>query len=91
MVSLFSLPDANVLSDSSGTVYLCEPLADLGGLLVVPVTSILSVVSMFPDMQVTQDGHISETGKFSLMRHAYIELAHLSDGGLFDDDDDDPV
>ena len=87
LVSLFSLSDANILSDSSSTVYLCERLAGPEGLVIMPVTSILSVVSMFPEMQVTQDGHI-ETGKFSLMRHAYIELAPLSDGGLFDDDDD---
>jgi hypothetical protein len=88
MVSLFSVPDPTVLSDSSKTVYLCDPLDGPDGLLVIPVTSIHSVVSMFPDMEVTQDGRISETGKFSLMRHAYIELAHISDGGLFDDDDD---
>ena len=88
MVSLFSLPDTEVLSDSSGTVYLCKPLSAPEGLVVLPVTAILSVVSMFPEMRVSEDGVISETGKFSLMRHAFIELAHFSDGGLFDDDDD---
>src|SRR6266702_4698631 len=88
MVSLFSLPDTEVLSDSSGTVYLCKPLSAPEGLVVLPVTAILSVVSMFPEMRVSEDGVISETGKFSLMRHVFIELAHFSDGGLFDDDDD---
>ncbi|KAH8981811.1 hypothetical protein EDB92DRAFT_1969673 [Lactarius akahatsu] len=91
MISLFSPPDANILSDSSGTVYLCDPMTGPEGLLVVPVTSILSVVSMFPDMHVTQDGHISETGKFSLMRHAYIGLAHPSPMVVYFDDDDDTV
>jgi hypothetical protein len=32
---------------------------------------------MFPDMQVDSSGHISLTGKFSLMRHPYIDVAHL--------------
>ena len=88
MVSLFSLPDAEVLSDSSGTVYLSDPPAASEGLVVLPVTAIHSVVAMFPEMQVDEAGNISETGKFSLMRHAFIELAHFSEDGLFDDDDD---
>ena len=91
MVSLFSVPEAEVLSDSSGTVYLCEPLAGLDGLLVIPVTAILSIVSMFPDMVVTQDGHISETGKYSLMRHAYSELADMGDASGGSNDDDNTV
>jgi hypothetical protein len=69
-------------------VYLCDPLDSPDGLLVILATSIHSIVSMFPDMEITQVGHISETGKFSLMRHTYIELAHITDGGLFDDDND---
>ncbi|KAH9159369.1 hypothetical protein EDB89DRAFT_1887518 [Lactarius sanguifluus] len=88
MVSLFSLPDAEVLSDSSGTVYLSESGSAPDGLVVIPVTAILSVVSMFPEMRVSEDGRISETRKFSLMRHAFIDLAHFSNGELFDDDDD---
>ncbi|KAI9430189.1 hypothetical protein H4582DRAFT_1783209, partial [Lactarius indigo] len=48
MVSLFSVPDAEVLLDSSGTVYLSEPGSGLEGLMIIPVTAILSVVSMFP-------------------------------------------
>ncbi|KAF8266442.1 hypothetical protein EI94DRAFT_1483201, partial [Lactarius quietus] len=48
MVSMFSLPDREVLSDSSRTVYLCEPLPSPDGLAVIPVHSITLVVSMFP-------------------------------------------
>lgn len=79
MVSLFSLPDQGVLMDSSGTVYLCEPLSTSVGLVVVPVKLILSVVSMFPEMQIDMDGSITETGKFSLMRQAFLELTQFSD------------
>jgi hypothetical protein len=89
MVSLFSLPDAEVFADSSETVYLSELLPAREGLAVIPVTAIHSVVSMFPEMRVTEDGLILETGKFSLMRHAFLELAQFSNGELFEDDDDD--
>jgi len=43
---------------------------------------------MFPDMSVTQDGDISHTGKFALMRHPYIELARFAHDGLFEDNDE---
>jgi len=43
---------------------------------------------MFPDMSVTQDGDISHTGKFALMRHPYIELAQFAHDGLFEDNDE---
>lgn len=88
MVSLFSLPDADVFADSSETVYLSEPLSAQDGLVVIPVMSIHSVVSMFPETRITDDGRISETGKFSLMCHAFLELAQFSNGELFEDDDD---
>ena len=91
MVCLFSLPDAEVLSDSNGTVYLSEPLTMEEGLVVFPVTAILSVVVMVPEMQVNGDGDITVTGKFSLMRHVFIKLAHFSESSLFDDDDDSNV
>jgi hypothetical protein len=88
MVSLYSLPDPEVFADSSETVYLSEVLSvQDGGLVVIPVTSIHLVVSMFPEMQVAGDGRISETGKFSLMRHAFLELTQFTDGELFEDDD----
>jgi hypothetical protein len=57
------------------------------GLVVIPVKSILSVVSMFPDMQVDGNGRILETGKFSLVRQAFLELTQLSDGQLDEGED----
>ena len=41
---------------------------------------------MFPEMAVSQGGDITLTGKYALMRHAYIELAPFTSGGLFDED-----
>ena len=36
---------------------------------------------MFPEMAINEDSKVAHTGKFSLMRHAYIELAkYLPDG-----------
>jgi len=43
---------------------------------------------MFPEMLVNQDGHIEHTGKFLLMRHAYIELAKYLTDGFIDDEED---
>jgi hypothetical protein len=86
MLSLFSTADEDILADSSDTVYLCDPF---DGLAVVPVTAIRSVVSMFPEMEVNPACEISLTGKFSLMRHAYIELSTYLSDGLFEDDYDD--
>jgi hypothetical protein len=86
MVNLFSLPDEDILSVSSGAVYLSDALVGREGLAVVPITDIYSVVAMFPDMAVSQDGSITPTGKYALVRHAYIELAPFNSGGLFDDD-----
>jgi hypothetical protein len=89
MLSLFSTADQDILADSSDTVYLCDPLDGPEGLAVVPVTAIRSVVSMFPEMEVNPACQISLTGKFSLMRHAYIELSTYASDGLFKDDYDD--
>jgi Transposase family tnp2 len=88
MVSLFSLPDDAVLSASSNTVYLCDALVGREGLAVVPITDIYSVVAMIPDMIASQDGSITHTGKFSLMRHAYVGLAPFTSGDQFDDEND---
>ena len=52
------------------------------------VTAIHSVVSMFPEMHVTDNGRITETGKFSLMRHVFLELALFSNSELFEEDDE---
>ena len=58
------------------------------GLMVVPVSAIHSVVAMFPEMRATDNREILETGKFSLMRHAFLELADFSNGELFDEVED---
>jgi hypothetical protein len=87
MVNLFSIPDAGILSDSSGTVVLCDPLTGHEGVAVVSVASIHSVVAMFPETQVDNSGHILTMGKFSLMQHVYIELAHFAPDGLFEEED----
>ena len=79
MVSLFSAPDEGILLASSGTVYLCDPLQ---GLVVIPISSVRSVVAMFPEMVINEEGKVERTGKFSLMRHAYIELAKYSPEGF---------
>jgi hypothetical protein len=85
MVQLFSTPDKNVLQESSETVYLSEPLE---GLMVVPISAIWTVVAMFPEMVVSQEGHIERTGKFSLMRHPYIELSKFSVDSFANEDDE---
>ena len=59
MISLLSLPDADVLSDLNGTVYLSKPLTMEEGLVVFPVTTILLVVAMVPEMQFNGDGDIA--------------------------------
>ena len=84
MVELFSDPDANVLLESSGTVYLCDPRERV---TLLPITSIQSVVAMFPDMQVDLSGNISVTGKFSLMRHPYVEVTKFTCNHTFEDEE----
>ena len=78
IATLFSPPDAGVLVDSSHTVYLCQHLQTR---IVVPITAIHTVVSMFPEFKVDQIGGITTTEKFSLMRHAHLELAKYSSQG----------
>ena len=88
MARLFSMPDMTILAQSCGTVHLCEHLQDSSGLVVVPISCIWTVVAMFPEMVINQEGQIEETGKFSLMRHAYIELGkYLTDPSEDDDND----
>ena len=84
MAELFSDPDAEVLSESSGTVYLCNPRERI---TLLPITSIYSVVAMFPDIQVDLSGNISVTGRFSLMRHPYIDVAKFTSDQSFDDEE----
>ena len=94
VVNLFSFPNATLLSQSTQTVYLCNALEGQDVIRVVPITSIKSVVSMFPDLKVTPDGKLVDTQAFALLRHPFIELAKYSTDGLFneeDDDDTDPM
>lgn len=42
---------------------------------------------MFPEVNVTEDGQILETGKVSLICHTFLELAQFSNGELFEDND----
>lgn len=91
MLRFFSMPDEGILADSSGTVYLCDQLDGPEGIVILPITSIHTVVSMFPEMEVSPTGQISLTGKFSLMHHTFIELSMFSSDGLFNKDYDDNV
>ena len=85
MVELFSEPDEDIFTESSGTVYLCSPRESI---TLLPITSIHAVVAMFPDTQVDLEGNISDTGKFSLMRHPYIEVAEFICDQTFDDEEE---
>jgi hypothetical protein len=89
IVKLFSSPDEALLSQSNQTVYLCSELEGHDAICVVPIASIKSVVSMFPDLKVTPDGEVVNTGKFAMLRHPLLELAKYNTGGLFDEEDDD--
>jgi hypothetical protein len=88
MLKLFSQPDEEILAESSGTVYLCDHPDGPASIVVVPVTAIQLVISMFPDMEVSPTGQISRTGKFSMMRHAFINLVTFALDGLFEEDYD---
>ena len=88
MASLFALPDPDIFTESSETVYLSEPLSARDGIVVIPVTTMHTVISMFSEMHMTNNGRILETGKFSLMRHAFLKLTQFSNGELFEEDDD---
>ena len=88
IINLFSLPDVNLLSQSSQTVYLCDALEGPDAIRVIPITSIKSVVSMFPEHRVTRDGKLINTRKFALLRHPFIALAKYNTDGLFDNEDD---
>ena len=79
MVCLFSLPDQQVLQDSSDTVYLCNVLPGRKGLCVVHVSAIHSIMCMFPELQVSETGQITHTGKLVLMQHPHIRMARFSD------------
>jgi hypothetical protein len=86
MVELFSELDADILLESSGTVYLCDPCKSI---TVISITSIHLVVAMFSNTQVDPLGDmISLTGKFSLMRHPYLEVTQFTEDDPFEDEED---
>jgi hypothetical protein len=85
MVEIFSKPDADIVSESTGTVYLCNPQE---GIAVVSIMLVHSVVAMFPDTQVEPSGNITLTGKFSLMQHPYIEVAQFTSDNFFEDEEE---
>ena len=85
MVHLFSLPDQQVLQDSSDTVYLCDVLLGREGLCVVHISAIHSIVCMFPELQVSETGQIMHTGKLALMQHPHTGMAQFSDQTIEDD------
>ena len=89
IVNMFSFHNATLLSQSSQTVYLCDALEGVDAIRVILITSIKSVVSMFPDLKVTPDGELVETKKFALLQHPFIGLAKYNTEGLFDEQDDD--
>ena len=88
VVNLFSLPDVTLLTQSSQTIYICDALEGDEMIRVIPITSIKSVVSMFPDLKVTLEGEVVDIQKFALLRHSLIELAKYNTEGLFDEKDD---
>jgi competence protein ComGC len=63
-------------------------MSALEGLVVILVNSILSVVLMFPNMQVDGDRRISQTGKFSLMHQAFLELTQFSNTTQLSEEDE---
>ncbi|KAH9050836.1 hypothetical protein EDB87DRAFT_1696226 [Lactarius vividus] len=50
MVSLFSKPDPEILLESSGAVHLCDQITGCGGVAVIPITAVHSVVAMIPEI-----------------------------------------
>ena len=91
VVNLFSLPDVTLLTQSSQTIYLCNALEGKEAIQVVPITSIKSIVFMFPDLKVTPDMELVDTQKFALLWHPLIELAKYNTEGLFDEEDNDEM
>jgi hypothetical protein len=67
VINLFPLPDMTLLTQSSQKAYLCNALEGEEAIRVVPITSIKSVISMFPDLKVTLEGELVDTQKFALL------------------------
>ena len=87
LVTLFSLPDPEILRCSSQTVYLCRYQGDMA-LKVVEVKTIKAVVSMVPDLKVTPAGNVEELGQFFLVEKPGLDIAELTGEEDQSDDDD---
>ncbi len=83
MVRLFTLPDPIIFGQSHKTVYLSDLIEGRDGLCVIPVMAIHSLVCMFPEFHVSDAGDTTHTGKYALMWHPYIQLAHFVSDGTF--------
>ena len=86
LVSMFSLPDQQVLELSHQAAYICHR-GDPDALTVVDVKTITLVVAMVPDYQVTDDGNIViPENRFSLLESPFLKMAALS-GTLGEEED----
>jgi hypothetical protein len=86
VVSMFSLPDEELLEESHHAVYICHHRGT-AALRVVDVDTITSVMSMVPNYQVTAEGDIIiPENQYSLVDVPLLKLASLC-GTLGDSDD----
>jgi hypothetical protein len=87
LVSLFSPPDRDLLVESQNTTEVCHYNGD-SALQIVDVKAISTVVSMFPDFQVTPEGEIlTPENQYVLMEPPLLKLVSLH--GLLNDNDND--
>lgn len=83
---MFSPPDQDLLELSHHAAYICRH-GGVDTLAVVDVKTIMAVVSMVPDYQVTTEGEIViPENRFSLVEQPFLKLAALC-GTLGEDDD----
>ena len=86
LVSMFSPPDQEVLELSNRAAYICYH-GGIDTLKVIEVKTIVAVVAMVPDYQVTVDGDIIDPGnRFSLVEAPFLKLGAIC--GTTDEDDD---
>lgn len=85
MVSLYSLPDHDLLEKTFETLYVCQYQGDTA-LLVIPVKSIVALVAMIPCFSLTADGEVN------IPENEWFVLEKLSleaDVGADEDEEDD--
>jgi len=84
LVSMFSPPDQETLELSNHTAYICRR-GGTDALTVIEVKTIIAVVAMVPDYQVTIDGDIiTPENVFSLVEAPFLKLTTLC--GTLDED-----